>query len=201
MAVKIRLQRHGKKGQPFYHIVIADARAARDGKFIEKIGTYNPITVPATIELDIDRACKWLKNGAQPTDTARSILSYKGAMLKHHLQIGVDKGAITQQVADEKLNVWLKQKEERIEKLKTERQNNKKAEAKKLLSQEEEVNKKREAEIAKKRQEALDAQKAKEEVVEEGAKGEETEVTSEKENIENPAENTESSEENTEAQA
>ncbi|MBQ4377005.1 MAG: 30S ribosomal protein S16, partial [Bacteroidales bacterium] len=95
MPSRIRLQRHGKKNQPFYHIVVADGRAPRDGKFIEKLGTYNPLTKPAQIVLDIDRAVEWLKNGAQPSDTARRILSYKGAMLKRHLQIGVEKGAIT----------------------------------------------------------------------------------------------------------
>ena len=114
MAVKIRLQRHGKKGAPFYHIVIADARAARDGKFIEKLGTYNPMTNPATIELNIDSACTWLKNGAQPTDTVRNILSYKGVLLKRHLQIGVEKGAISQEQADVKFNQWLQEKENKI---------------------------------------------------------------------------------------
>ncbi|MGL4584839.1 MAG: 30S ribosomal protein S16, partial [Flavobacterium sp.] len=100
MSVKIRLQRHGKKGKPFYWVVAADARAKRDGKFLEKIGTYNPNTNPATVELNVDAAVKWLFNGAQPTDTARTLLSYKGAMLKHHLQGGVNKGALTQEQAD-----------------------------------------------------------------------------------------------------
>jgi small subunit ribosomal protein S16 len=160
MAVKIRLQRHGKKGQPFYHIVIADARVARDGKFIEKIGTYNPMTSPATIELNIESACKWLRNGAQPTDTARAILSYKGVMLKHHLQIGVTKGAITQEVADAKFNVWLQEKEQKIAKLKEENRNSKKAEAKKALAQEIDINAKRSAEITKKREEIEAAKRA-----------------------------------------
>ena len=95
MPAKIRLQRHGKKGQPFYHIVIADGRAPRDGRFIEKIGTYNPVTVPAEINLNFDKALDWLNKGAQPTDTVRSILSKKGVMLKKHLMIGVQKGAMT----------------------------------------------------------------------------------------------------------
>ena len=86
MPARIRLQRHGKKNQPFYHIVVADGRAPRDGKFVEKIGTYNPMTNPAQIVLDTDRAVTWLKNGAQPSDTARRILSYKGVLLKRHLQ-------------------------------------------------------------------------------------------------------------------
>ena len=101
MSVKIRLQRHGKKGKPFYWIVAADARAKRDGRYLEKIGTYNPNTNPATIDLDLNGAVNWLHNGAQPTDTARAILSYKGAMLKHHLDGGVRKGALTQEQADE----------------------------------------------------------------------------------------------------
>lgn len=110
MSVKIRLQRHGKKGKPFYWVVAADARSKRDGKYLEKIGTYNPNTNPATIDLNIDSAVKWLHNGAQPTDTAKAILSYKGALLKHHLDGGVRKGALTQEQADEKLATWLEAK-------------------------------------------------------------------------------------------
>lgn len=160
MAVKIRLQRFGKKGQPFYHIVIADARAARDGKFIEKIGTYNPVTVPATIELNLDSACKWLKNGAQPTDTARAILSYKGAMIKRHLQIGVEKGAITQEVADAKFNAWLTEKENKISAKNEEKKNSKKSDAKKAIAAEMEFNAKRAEAIAQKRADAEAAAKA-----------------------------------------
>ena len=111
MSVKIRLQRHGKKGKPFFHIVVADARARRDGRFIEKLGVYNPITNPATIELDVDAAVKWLNNGAQPTDTARAILSYKGALLKKHLQGGVAKGAFDEAEAEKRFNAWLESKE------------------------------------------------------------------------------------------
>ena len=114
MSVKIRLQRHGKKGKPFYHIVIADARASRDGKFIEKIGTYNPITNPAVIELNVDAAVKWLENGAQPTDTARAILSYKGVLYKRHLQGGVAKGAFDQATADSKFATWLEGKDKQV---------------------------------------------------------------------------------------
>ena len=112
--VKIRLQRHGKKGKPFYWVVAADARAKRDGKFLEKLGTYNPITNPAQIELNIDATVKWLHNGAQPTETARRILSYKGALLKHHLEGGVKKGALTQEQADAKFQAWLQEKESKI---------------------------------------------------------------------------------------
>lgn len=110
MPVKIRLQRHGKKAAAFYHIVIADGRAPRNGKFIEKIGTYNPTTNPATINLDSDKALIWLNNGATPTNTCRSILSHTGVIYKNHLQKGVAKGALTQHQADEKLALWKSQK-------------------------------------------------------------------------------------------
>ncbi len=115
MSVKIRLQRHGKKGKPFFHIVVADSRARRDGKFIEKLGIYNPITNPATIELDVDGAVKWLNNGAQPSDTARAILSYKGALYKKHLQGGVAKGAFDEAEAEKRFNAWLEEKEKAVE--------------------------------------------------------------------------------------
>jgi small subunit ribosomal protein S16 len=115
MPVKIRLQRHGKKGKPFYWVVAADARAKRDGRYLEKIGTYNPNTNPATVEIDLDSAVKWLGNGAQPTDTARTLLSYRGALLKHHLQGGVSKGALTQEDADAKFEAWLEDKANRIQ--------------------------------------------------------------------------------------
>ena len=115
MPVKIRLQRHGKKGKPFYWVVAADARAKRDGRYLEKIGTYNPNTNPAIVNLDVDAAVKWLENGAQPTDTARTLLSYRGALLKHHLQGGVRKGALTQEDADAKFEAWLEQKDVQIQ--------------------------------------------------------------------------------------
>jgi small subunit ribosomal protein S16 len=115
MPVKIRLQRHGKKGKPFYWIVAADSRAKRDGKYLEKIGTYNPNTNPAIINLDVDSSVKWLQNGAQPTDTARAILSYKGALLKNHLVGGVRKGALTEEQAEEKFNAWVAEKEGKVD--------------------------------------------------------------------------------------
>ena len=115
MSVKIRLQRHGKKQKPFYWVVAADARSKRDGKYLEKIGTYNPNTNPATIELNLDSAVKWLHNGAQPTDTAKAILSYKGALLKHHLDGGIRKGALTQEQADAKLAAWLDAKAGKVD--------------------------------------------------------------------------------------
>ena len=114
MPVKIRLQRHGKKGKPYYWIVAADSRSKRDGKYLEKLGAYNPNTNPATIELDVDGAVTWLQNGAQPTDTAKAILSYKGAMLKNHLAGGVRKGALTEEQAETKFNAWLEEKTAKI---------------------------------------------------------------------------------------
>jgi len=114
MPVKIRLQRHGRKGKPFYWIVAADSRSKRDGKLLEKIGTYNPNTNPATVDLDIDAAVKWLQNGAQPTNTAKSLLSYKGALLKNHLTVGVRKGALTEEQAEEKFKAWLEEKAGKI---------------------------------------------------------------------------------------
>ena len=110
MPVKIRLQRHGKKGKPFYWIVAADSRAKRDGRFLEKLGTYNPNVNPAEINLNVDGAVQWLQNGAQPTDTARAILSYKGAVLKNHLMGGVAKGALTEEQAEAKFNAWVEEK-------------------------------------------------------------------------------------------
>jgi small subunit ribosomal protein S16 len=106
MATKIRLQRHGKKGRPFYHLVVADARAPRDGKFIERIGSYNPNTNPATIVLDFEKALDWMNNGAQPTDTARTILSDKGVLYKKHLLGGVKKGAFDEAAAEAKFVAW-----------------------------------------------------------------------------------------------
>lgn len=114
MPVKIRLQRHGKKGKPFYWIVAADSRAPRDGKYLEKLGTYNPNVNPAVIDLDVDGSVKWLQNGAQPTDTARAILSYKGVMMKKHLLGGVAKGALTEDQVEEKFQAWLEEKANRI---------------------------------------------------------------------------------------
>ena len=115
MSVKIRLQRHGKKGKPFYWIVAADARAKRDGRYLQKLGTYNPNTNPATINLDIDKSVNWLQFGAQPTDTARNILSYKGVLMKNHLKNGVRKGALTEEQVEEKFEQWLSEKSSSID--------------------------------------------------------------------------------------
>jgi small subunit ribosomal protein S16 len=176
MPVKIRLQRHGKKGKPFYWIVAADARAKRDGKYLEKIGTYNPNVNPAAIDLDVDGAVKWLQNGAQPTDTAKAILSYKGAMLKNHLAGGVRKGALTEEQAEEKFQAWVAEKESKIQ---AKKEGLSKAEAKakaEALKAEAKINEERlaaakEAEEAaiKAEADAKAAAKAAEEVVEETA--------------------------------
>lgn len=165
MSVKIRLQRHGKKQKPFYWIVAADARAKRDGKFLEKLGTYNPNTNPATIDLNLDQAVQWLHNGAQPTDTARAILSYKGALLKHHLDGGVRKGALTQEQADAKLAAWIDEKAGKVD-AKKDGLSKKQAEAKaKALKAEVAANEKRANAAA----EALKAAEAPEAVEEEVA--------------------------------
>jgi small subunit ribosomal protein S16 len=115
MAVKLRLARRGRKQNPFYHIVVADARAPRDGKFIEQIGSYNPMTKPATIDLDRDKAYSWLEKGAQPTETVRAILRFKGVLYRKHLQRGVIKGAMSQEAADELYNAYISEKEARVD--------------------------------------------------------------------------------------
>lgn len=111
MSVKIRLSRHGKKGYPFYHIVVTDSRAPRDGRYIERLGYYNPNTNPASVELDFDKALDWLQKGAQPSDTCRSLLSAKGVLIKKHLLEGAKKGAFTTEAAEQKFEAWLKTKE------------------------------------------------------------------------------------------
>jgi len=189
MPVRIRLQRHGKKGKPFYWIVAADSRAKRDGKFLEKIGTYNPNTNPATIDLNVDQAVTWLFNGAQPTDTARAILSYKGALLKHHLEGGVRKGALTPEQAEAKFTTWLDEKAGKVD-AKKDGLAKSKADAKaEALKAEKAANEKRAAAQA-------EAAKA-EEVAEEAATEEVVEAAAE-ETTEAPA-TEESNEENTEA--
>ena len=152
MATKIRLQRHGRKGYAFYHIVIADSRAPRDGKFIERIGSYNPNTNPATIDLKFDRALYWIQVGAQPTDTTRSILSSQGVMLKKHLLGGVKKGAFTEVEAEQKFQAWL-----------TGKQTSQKAEINKMTEAqrtEEKVRLDAEKAVNKAKAEALTAKKA-----------------------------------------
>ncbi|MCX6305153.1 MAG: 30S ribosomal protein S16 [Bacteroidetes bacterium] len=150
MPTKIRLQRRGKKGQAFYHIVIADGRAPRDGKFIERIGIYNPVAIPAEIELEFDKALDWLKKGAQPTDTVKAILAYKGVMYKNHLLKGVDKGAMTLEQADAKFQTWLDEKHVKISSKKNEQDLNLKDARKKKLENEVKVNEAKSEAIAKK---------------------------------------------------
>jgi small subunit ribosomal protein S16 len=180
MSVKIRLQRHGKKGKPFYWVVAADARSKRDGKYLEKIGTYNPNTNPATIELNLDSAVQWLHNGAQPTDTAKAILSYKGALLKHHLDGGIRKGALTQEQADAKLAAWLEAKAGKVDSKKA-GLSKAEVEAKaKALKAEKEANAKRIAAAAQAEADAIAAATPVEEVaVEEEAPVAEVEVAEE----------------------
>ncbi|HEX7365879.1 MAG TPA: 30S ribosomal protein S16 [Pelobium sp.] len=115
MATKIRLQRHGKKGKPFYYIVVADSRSPRDGKFIERLGSYNPNTNPATVVLNFDSAVKWVSTGATPTDTTKTILSHEGVLYKNHLNGGIAKGALTQEQADAKFAAWLESKSNKVQ--------------------------------------------------------------------------------------
>lgn len=190
MPTKIRLQRHGKKRYAFFHIVIADSRAPRDGKFIEKIGVYNPNTDPATIELNFDRALHWIKVGAQPTDTVRAILKYKGVMYKDHLDRGVAKGAFSQEEADKRFEAWLKEKEAKIEGKKEKLTAAQEAARKAQLEAEKEINKKREEELA--------AKNAPEEVAEEAPAAEETEAPTAEESTETAEAPEASAEEKTE---
>ena len=177
MAVKIRLQRHGKKNFAFFHIVVADTRAPRDGRYIEQIGSYNPNTNPATIVLNSERALAWIKVGAQPTLTARRILSYEGVLLRHHLDGGVAKGALTQAEADKKWNDWKAQHDAKLEAKKTALKNSD-IEAKKAAKAEEvKVNEARAEAIAKKAAEL--AAKQAEEAAAAEAPAEETEAPAE----------------------
>ena len=179
MSVKIRLQRHGKKGKPFYWVVAADARSKRDGKYLEKIGTYNPNTNPATIDLNLDSAVQWLHNGAQPTDTARAILSYKGALLKHHLDGGIRKGALTQEQADAKLAAWLEAKAGKVDAKKDGLSKAQEAAKAKAFKAEQAANAKRLAAAAQAEVEATQEEVAEETAVEEVAAEEAPEVVAE----------------------
>ncbi len=152
MAVKIRLARRGRKKLAMYDIVVADSRAPRDGRFIEKLGTYNPNTNPATISINENQALKWVMNGAQPTDTARAILSYKGVLLKKHLQVGVNKGAISQEIADSKFEGWKTVKDGKVASKVEGLSSKEKADRNARLANETKVNETRAAAIAKKNQ-------------------------------------------------
>ena len=163
MAVKIRLQRHGKKNFAFFHIVVADSRSPRDGRYIEQIGSYNPNTNPATIVLDFDRALAWVKVGAEMTLVTRRILSYEGVLLQKHLQGGVAKGAFTQEEADKKFEAWKAQRDAKIDAKKAGLVKDAAAKAKAAVEAEAKVNQERAAALAKKAQEAAEAAKAAEE--------------------------------------
>lgn len=153
MATKLRLQRRGRKNHPFYQIIVADSRAPRDGKYIERIGSYNPNTNPATITLDFDRALYWLQVGAQPTDTVRNILSDEGVLMKKHLLGGVTKGAFDEAEAEKRFEAWKSNKEKSIQSLKTKDEDKKRAEEKARLEAEKEVNKAKSEALAKKKAE------------------------------------------------
>lgn len=174
MPAKIRLQRHGKKGQPFYHIVVADSRSPRDGKFIEKIGTYNPLTNPAQINIKFDRALYWYSVGAQPTDTARSLLSKTGVMLKYHLMRGVQKGAMTEEQAEVKFQNWMKEKEAKLANVAKNVEEKVRGEKKARLDAEKQVNEARVAELAKKKLAEIEAKKAEEAAAQAAAEAEAT---------------------------
>lgn len=160
MATKIRLARHGHKDYAYYHIVIADSRAPRDGKYIERIGSYNPNTNPATVNLNFERALYWVNVGAQPTDTVRNILSREGVMMMKHLQGGVKKGAFDEATAQSRFDAWKAQKDAKLGKITAEEAAKAQKIAKERLAAEVESNKQKAAEVAKKRQEALEAEAA-----------------------------------------
>ncbi len=183
MAVKIRLQRHGKKNFAFFHIVVADTRAPRDGRYIEQIGSYNPNTNPATIVLDFDKALNWVKVGAELTLVTRRILSYEGVLLRKHLDGGVAKGALTQEQADAKFAAWQADKDAKVNAKKDGLAKAADAKAKAAAEAEAKVNQERAAALAKKAQEAAEAAKAAEE-----AKAAEAAAAAEAEATEAPAE-------------
>jgi small subunit ribosomal protein S16 len=153
MPAKIRLARHGRKARPIYHIVVADSRAPRDGKFIQKLGLYNPNTNPATIDLDFDKALDWLQKGAQPTDTCRSLLSKKGVLMKKHLLDGVRKGAFSEDEAEKRFEAWLKDKELKVRNEIDKITKEKESEIKSQLEREAKVNEERASALAKKKAE------------------------------------------------
>lgn len=185
MATKIRLQRHGRKGYPFYKIVVADSRAPRDGKFIERLGSYNPNTNPATVDINFERALYWLTVGAQPTNTARNLLSREGVMLMKHLQGGVKKGVFSQEEAQRRLEAWKADKQKGLETERNKILEEQKAEEKKRLEAEKEVNKAKSEALAEKK---AAAEKAKAEA-EAAAAAEKAEAEGEQENAEEaPAE-------------
>ena len=190
MAVKIRLQRHGKKNFAFFHIVVADTRAPRDGRYIEQLGSYNPNTNPATIVLNFDRALAWLNIGAQTSLVARRILSYEGVLLRKHLQGGVAKGALTQEQADQKFNAWKAERDAKIEAKKAGLSKDAAEKAKTAVAAEAKVNAARAEAIAKKKAEAEEAARAAAEAAA-AEKAAQEAAAAEAETAEAPAENTE----------
>jgi small subunit ribosomal protein S16 len=179
MATKIRLQRHGKKGKPFYYIVVADARAPRDGRFIERLGSYNPNTNPATIDINFDKTLDWVNNGAQPTDTCRAILSYKGVLYKKHLEGGLKKGALTEEQVESKFQEWLDQKEGKITGKKTSLVSAKDEARKAALAAEAIKKEEKAAAIAAKNAPVAEEAPAEEEVTEEAPATDETSAEAE----------------------
>ncbi|RLD23703.1 MAG: 30S ribosomal protein S16 [Bacteroidetes bacterium] len=188
MAVRIRLFRRGRKKMAMYDIVVADARAPRDGRFIEKLGNYNPNTDPATIELNADRAFDWVMNGAQPSDTARTILSNRGVMLKKHLQIGVNKGAITQEAADKKLAAWMTEKDGKVTAIVDGLAKDKAADVKARFEAETKVKEARAEALLKKQSEMIAAEEAAAKKAEAEAAGDEGDEATEGEAVEASAE-------------
>jgi small subunit ribosomal protein S16 len=176
MPVKIRLARHGRKRNAYFYIVAADSRAPRDGRYIERIGSYNPNTDPASIDLNFDKALKWLQNGAVPTDTCRAILSYKGVLYKNHLIKGVAKGALTEDDVEQKFNAWVNDKEQKIQAKVDKLDAGAKADKEKRFKIEQEVNKTRAEELAAKKAEIVVEDAKDEEII-----AEETQETENKE--------------------
>ncbi len=177
MATRIRLARRGRKKAARFEIVIADSRAPRDGKFIEKIGTYNPQTVPATIVIDDEKAIKWLMVGAQPSETVRRMLHYKGLMFRKHLQLGVNKGAITQESADEKMTAWREAKDQKIETRISKLSGDKQQAAKDRMAAELKVKEARTEAIRKKQEDAAKANEPAPEASEEAPEASTEETT------------------------
>jgi small subunit ribosomal protein S16 len=187
MPVKIRLARKGRKKSPIYYIVVADSRAPRDGRYIEKVGQYNPTTNPASVELDFDKALDWLQKGAQPTDTCRAILSTKGVMMKKHLLEGVKKGAFSADEAETRFEKWLKEKDQKLNAAKDNLVKTKEQDAKKRLEAETKVKEERAALLAKKAAEEASRPAQEVEVVEETPVAEEAPVVEETVAVEEPA--------------
>ena len=193
MAVKIRLARKGRKKLAYYHIVVADSRSPRDGRYIEKIGKYNPLTNPATIELDFDKALGWLQNGALPTETCRAILSYKGVLIKKHLLEGVKKNAFDETEATRRFEEWMKQNEAKIDAKRSGLEKSKDDEVVSNLAAEKKINEARAARLAKKQAEAAakaEAAGRTETAVEEAAPAEESVAPAAEESVAPPAEET-----------